>query len=222
MKALLAAAGLPVGPYTVVTPREWRADPASVRETVAGLGLPVFVKPCRAGSSVGITKVHAPGDLDAAVEEARRHDPRVIVEAAIEGREVECGVLEGLDGGRPEASVPGEVVVAGPHEFYDFAAKYLPDEGTSLVVPAELPDEVAREVRDMACRAFDALGCEGLARVDFFVGRDGRVTLNEVNTMPGFTPSSMFPMMWRATGLDYPALVDRLVRTALARPAGLR
>jgi D-alanine-D-alanine ligase len=222
MKALLAAAGLPVGPYAVVTPRQWATDPAAVRETVAALGYPVFVKPCRAGSSVGITKVHDAGALDAALELARGHDPRVIVEATIEGREIECGVLEGLDGGEPEASVPAEVVVTGDHEFYDFDAKYLPDEGTRLDVPADIPDDVARRVRELACQAYDALACEGLARVDFFLLRDGRVIVNEVNTMPGFTPSSMFPLMWQASGLDYAALVDRLIRTALARPQGLR
>ena len=222
MKTLLQGAGLPVGPYAVVTPRAWVTDKAAVRETVAALGFPVFVKPARAGSSVGISKVHGPGELDDAIEMARSHDPRVVIEAMLEGREIECGVLEGLDGGPPEASVPGEVVVGGEHEFYDFAAKYLPDEGTDLVVPADLPDAVAKEVQDLACQAFEALACEGLARVDFFVTRDGSVVVNEVNTMPGFTPVSMFPLMWRASGLDYPALVDRLVQTALARPVGLR
>lgn len=222
MKALLQAAGLPVGPYAVVTPRQWEHDPAAVRETAAALGWPLFVKPARAGSSVGIAKVHGPEDLDDAVEEARRHDPRVVLEAAVAGREIECGVLEGLDSGPPEASVLGEVVVGGTHEFYDFAAKYLPDEGTELVVPADLPDTIAQEVRTLAVRAFDALSCEGLARVDFFVGVDWRVTVNEVNTMPGFTPVSMFPLLWKASGLDYPALVDRLVETALARRTGLR
>jgi D-alanine-D-alanine ligase len=222
MKALLQAAGLPVGPYAVVTPRQWEHDRAAVRETVAALGFPVFVKPARAGSSVGISKVHGPDALDEAIELARSHDPRVVVEAALDGREIECGVLEGLDGGPAEASLPAEVVVGGDHEFYDFAAKYLPDEGTELVVPAELPDDVVAEVRDQAVRAFDALGCEGLARVDFFVADGGRVVVNEVNTMPGFTPVSMFPLMWKATGLDYPALVDRLVQTALSRPTGLR
>jgi D-alanine-D-alanine ligase len=222
MKSLLQAAGLPVCPYAVVTPRAWERDPAAVRETVAALGFPVFVKPARAGSSIGISKVRGPEELDAAIEAAREHDPRVVVEAAVEGREIECGVLEGMDGDGPEASVPAEVVVGGGHEFYDFAAKYLPDEGTELVVPADLPDRVADEVRELACRAFDALSCEGLARVDFFVRPDHTVLVNEVNTMPGFTPASMFPLMWKASGLDYPALVDRLVQTALSRPSGLR
>jgi D-alanine-D-alanine ligase len=222
MKTLLQGAGLPVGPYAVVTSRAWATDKAAVRETVAALGYPVFVKPARAGSSVGITKVHAPDELDDAVEVAREHDPRVVVEAMLDGREIECGVLEGLHGGPPDASIPGEVVVGGDHEFYDFAAKYLPDEGTDLVIPADLPDAVVAEVQALAKQAFEALSCEGLARVDFFVARDGRVVVNEVNTMPGFTPVSMFPLLWAATGIDYPALVDRLVQTALARPTGLR
>ena len=220
MKTLLRGAGLPVGPYAVVTARAWDSDKAAVRETVASLGFPVFVKPARAGSSVGITKVHGPGELDDAIEEARRHDLRVVVEAGLQGREIECGVLEGRDGAAPEASVPGEIVVGGGHEFYDFAAKYLPDEGTDLVVPADLPDDVVREVQDLSVRSFDALACEGLARVDFFLTPTGLV-VNEVNTMPGFTPVSMFPLMWRASGLDYPALVERLVETALARHPGL-
>jgi D-alanine-D-alanine ligase len=220
MKALLGAAGLPVGPHAVVTDRAWSTDKVAVRETVAALGYPVFVKPCRAGSSVGITKVHQEDELDAAIEQARGHDLRVVIEAAIGGREIECGVLEGLDGGAPEASVPAEVIVGGDHEFYDFEAKYLADQGTELVVPADLPTEIADQVREMACAAFDALSCEGLARVDFFVSGD-RVIVNEVNTMPGFTPVSMFPLMWKATGIDYPALVDRLVQTALRRPPGL-
>ncbi|HET9945994.1 MAG TPA: D-alanine--D-alanine ligase family protein [Actinomycetes bacterium] len=220
MKTLLRGAGLPVGPYAVVTARAWDSDKAAVRESVASLGFPVFVKPARAGSSVGITKVHGPGELDDAIDEARRHDLRVVVEAGLQGREIECGVLEGRDGAAPEASVPGEIVVGGGHEFYDFAAKYLPDEGTDLVVPADLPDDVVREVQDLSVRAFEALACEGLARVDFFLTPTGLV-VNEVNTMPGFTPVSMFPLMWRESGLDYPALVERLVETALARHPGL-
>jgi len=220
MKTLLQGAGLPVGPYAVVTARAWQSDKAAVRESVASLGFPVFVKPARAGSSVGITKVDGPGELDDAIEEARRHDLRVVVEAGVQGREIECGVLEGRDGAAPEASVPGEIVVGGGHEFYDFAAKYLPDEGTDLVVPADLPDDVVRQVQDLSVRAFEALACEGLARVDFFLTPAGLV-VNEVNTMPGFTPVSMFPLMWRASGLDYPALVERLVETAMARDPGL-
>jgi D-alanine-D-alanine ligase len=221
MKVVLAGFGLPVGPYVVVKPRAWERGPAAVRDAVAALGWPVFVKPARGGSSVGISKVAAPDELDEAIEVARRSDPKVIVEAAVEGREIECGVLEGLDGAAPEASVPAEIRVKGDHEFYDFEAKYLSG-ATDLDVPADLPDDAADHVRRLAVAAFDALSCEGLARVDFFVRPDGSVLINEVNTMPGFTPYSMFPRMWQASGLDYPALVDRLIRTALGRSTGLR
>ena len=222
MKAMLQAAGLPVGPYAVVTERDWDRDKAAVRETAHSLGFPLFVKPARAGSSLGIVKAHDAGELDAAIDEARRHDPRVVLEALIEGREIECGVLEGLQGADPDVSVPGEVVVGGGHEFYDFAAKYLPDEGTELVIPADLPAEVAGEVQELAARAFTALSCESLARVDFFVHDNGRVVINEINTMPGFTPVSMFPLLWRESGIGYPELVDRMIQSALSRRPGLR
>jgi D-alanine-D-alanine ligase len=221
-KIVLRAAGLPVLPSLTVTAREWYRDPDGVRHRVADLGFPLFVKPSRAGSSMGISKVHDSSELDAAIEEAHRHDPKALVEqAAVGSREIECGVLEALDG-TPETSVPAEIIVGGEHEFYDFAAKYLPEEHTELAVPAEIPGDTAAELREMAARAFEAIGCEGLARVDFFLMPDGSLMLNEVNTMPGFTPTSMYPRMWAATGVDYPALVDRLIRLALRRSTGLR
>jgi D-alanine-D-alanine ligase len=221
-KVVLRAAGLPVMPALTVTAREWYRDPDGVRHRAAELGFPLFVKPSRAGSSMGISKVHDASELDAAIEEAHRHDPKALVEqAAVGAREIECGVLESLDG-TPETSVPAEIIVGGEHEFYDFAAKYLPEEHTELAVPADLPDDCAAELRDMAARAFEAIGCEGLARVDFFLMRDGSLVLNEINTMPGFTPTSMYPRMWAATGVDYPALVDRLLQLALRRTTGLR
>ncbi|MEZ5116231.1 MAG: D-alanine--D-alanine ligase family protein [Candidatus Nanopelagicales bacterium] len=221
MKAAFRAAGLPVGPYAVVTDREWRDDRDGALARIADLGLPVFVKPARAGSSLGITKVHRAERVAAAVEEARRHDPRVVVEASLEGvREIECGVLADADG-LPAASVCAEIRVREGHEFYDFAAKYL-DDSADLIVPADLPEPVSDEVRALAVRAFDALSCEGLARVDFFVAADGGVVLNEVNTMPGFTSISMFPRMWQATGLTYPQLLERLIEDALRRGTGLR
>jgi D-alanine-D-alanine ligase len=222
MKLLLAGAGIPVGPYVVVGRRRWERHADDVREDVEELGWPVFVKPARAGSSLGITKVKGPADLDAAIEEARRHDPKVLVEAAIEGREIECAVLESLDGGAPATSLPGEIKVLTGHEFYDFRAKYLDEAAVELTCPADLPGDVVHRIRDLAARTFEALGCEGLARVDFFVLPDGEVLVNEINTMPGFTPVSMYPRMWQATGLGYPELVDRLVKLALARPTGLR
>lgn len=221
-KTMLAAVGLEQAPYVVVTDREWRRDPATcllrVRER---LQLPVFVKPSRAGSSVGITKVKDWQDLEDAVVLARANDPKVVVEQGVDGREIECGVLMREDDTGPEASVCAEIVVKGEHEWYDFEAKYL-DDVTELDVPADLPDDVTERVRAAACLAFDALGCEDLARVDFFVTGDGRVLVNEVNTMPGFTPISMFPRMWAASGVDYPQLVDRLVRSALRKGTGLR
>jgi D-alanine-D-alanine ligase len=221
-KIVLRAAGLPVMPSVTVTAREWYRDPDGVRHRVADLGFPLFVKPSRAGSSMGISKVHEASELDGAIEEAHRHDPKALVEqAAVGAREVECGVLQALDG-TPETSVPAEILVGGDHEFYDFAAKYLPEEHTQLDVPADLPEATAAELRDLAVRAFEAIGCEGLARVDFFVMPDGSLVVNEINTMPGFTATSMYPRMWAASGVDYPALVDRLIQLALRRSTGLR
>ncbi|PPK98554.1 D-alanine-D-alanine ligase [Kineococcus xinjiangensis] len=223
MKALLVAAGLPVGPYVAFTARRWERERDACRAEVEALGWPVFVKPARAGSSLGITRVGGPEDLDAAVAEAQRHDPKVVVEAAITGREIECGVLEDLDGGEPLTSLPGEVAVVDGREFYDFDAKYLvADEAVELSCPADLPADVTRRVRETAVRVFEAMGAEGLARVDLFVCEDGRLYVNEINTMPGFTPTSMFPRMWAATGMDYPTLVDHLLQLALRRPVGLR
>jgi D-alanine-D-alanine ligase len=222
MKVLLSAAGLPVAPYVVVPDRDW---PSAGTEALirTALELPVFVKPARAGSSVGVSKVVTWAGLVAAVEAARVHDPKVVVEQAVAGREIECGVLESEDGRSLETSVCGEITVLGGHEFYDFAAKYLEVEDvTRLDVPADLPDEVSARVRAMATAAFRALDCEGFARVDFFVGPDGAVTVNELNTIPGFTPVSMFPLLWAASGVPYPALVDRLVRSALRKRPGLR
>jgi D-alanine-D-alanine ligase len=211
-KKLLAADGLPVGGYLTVRRGEMPA-PADVEH----LGSPLFVKPARSGSSVGISKVTDladPADLAAAVEFAFRYDDKVLVEAAIAGREIECGVLEGPDG-QPMASVPAEIRLVGDHDWYDFEAKYL-DDACEFDIPADLPAELTAQVRDAACRAFRALDCAGLARVDFFIG-DGGLIVNEVNTMPGFTPISMFPRMWAASGVPYPELVDRLIAAALRR-----
>ncbi len=224
MKMVLESAGLPTLPWVVVTDRVWRTDAQRIRDAVDALGYPVFVKPCRGGSSIGISKVDGPGELDAAVEEARRWDPKVVVEqsAGAGAREVECGVLDTLGDGPAEASVPAEIVVDAAHAFYDFAAKYLPEEATRLDVPADLAAEVVDEVQRLAVEAFEVMSCEGLARVDFFLLLDGRLVVNEINTMPGFTPSSLFPRMWAASGVDYPTLVERLVQLALTRPTGLR
>ncbi len=222
MKVVLAAAGLPVGPYVVITDKQWQRDPAAAMDAVHALSWPVFVKPARAGSSMGITKVAGPEALRAAIEAAREHDPKVVVEAAVFGREIECGVLEGRGGGSSRASVLGECIVLANHDFYDFEAKYLDAADVRLDTPADVPAETTERIRAMAVEAFDAAGCEGLARVDFFLTGDGTVLVNEVNTMPGFTPSSMYPRMWAATGVPYPELIDELVALALERRTGLR
>ncbi|HEY7008125.1 MAG TPA: D-alanine--D-alanine ligase family protein [Jatrophihabitantaceae bacterium] len=211
-KKLLAAEGLAVGSYAVVRRRE---DVSAI--DLAHLGLPVFVKPARAGSSVGISKVTDWSDLPDALRAAFEHDGKALVEAAVSGREIECGVLESPDGS-PAASVPAEIRLTGAHDWYDFEAKYLED-ACEFDVPAHLPEQVTAELREAACRAFVALDCAGLARVDFFVTPDDRVIVNEVNTMPGFTSISMFPRMWAASGVDYPELVDRLITAALRRAA---
>ncbi|MFL6159943.1 MAG: D-alanine--D-alanine ligase family protein [Marmoricola sp.] len=223
MKLLFAAQGLPVLPWVLVRPGAWESDPAAIAESVASLGYPVFVKPARAGSSFGISRVDGPDDLPDAIAEAQRFDPKVIVEAgAVGAREVEIGVIGGLGPEAPETSAIAEIRVDPAHAFYDFEAKYLPEQNTGLDVPADLDEAVAEQVRTYAVEAFTALDVEGLARVDFFVFDDGRVVLNEVETMPGFTSTSMFPQMWAASGLAYPDLLDRLVDLALARGTGLR
>ncbi|MGE2835621.1 D-alanine--D-alanine ligase family protein [Mycobacterium sp. SMC-4] len=218
-KKLLVAAGLPVGDHVVL--RHGRTELAF--EEQERLGLPVFVKPARGGSSIGVSRVTSWDDLRPAVELARRHDPKVIVEAAIPGRELECGVLEFPDG-RVEASTVGEIRVAGVRGredgFYDFQTKYLAD-AAELDVPAKVDDRVAEEIRALSVQAFAAIDCQGLARVDFFLTPHGPV-INEINTMPGFTTISMYPRMWAASGVDYPTLLATMVDTALARGTGLR
>lgn len=222
MKVVLQAAGLPVTPGIVVTRAEWEQDAVGVAARVEALGFPSFAKPARAGSSMGISKVHDASEVAEALEEAFGHDPKVLVEQSMEGaREVECGVLGTVEG-PAETSRPGEVRTGGDHEFYDFEAKYLADQHTEIDIPADLPADVEQELRAMAVRAFDALSCEGLARVDFFVMPDGSLVINELNTMPGFTPTSMYPQLWAASGMTYAALVDRLVQLALRRGTGLR
>jgi len=218
-KKLLAAEGLPIGDQVVLRAHDETLS-LDARER---LGLPVFVKPARGGSSIGVSRVTHWDDLDAAIANARRHDPKVIVEAAVPGRELECGVLEFPDG-RVEASTVGEIRVAGVRgredAFYDFATKYLED-AAELDVPAKIDDEIADEIRQLAIRAFRAIDCQGLARVDFFLTDDGPV-INEINTMPGFTTISMYPRMWAASGVDYPTLLAAMVETAVARGTGLR
>ncbi|GGO48140.1 D-alanine--D-alanine ligase [Streptomyces daqingensis] len=222
MKRVFASFGLPVGPYVTVRPRDWKADPDGARKRILDLagrhGWPLFVKPARAGSSMGITKVHDIGGLDDAIAEAQRHDPKVVVESLLSGREIECGVLEFEDG--PRASVPAEIPPVSAHDFYDFEAKYI--DSASGIVPAPLSPEETARVQELAVCAFEAASCEGLVRADFFRTEDGEFVINEINTMPGFTPISMYPRMWQKSGVSYAELVDRLIQAALRRETGLR
>ena len=222
MKVVFQAAGLPVGPYVVITDRDWQRDPEASLEAVGALTYPVFVKPARAGSSMGISKVEGPDGLRAAVEIAREHDPKVVVEQGVVGREIECGVLDGHGTHVPRTSPLGECIVVQGHAFYDFEAKYLAADDIRLEAPADVPPDVAKAISQMAVTAFTVAGCEGLARCDFFLTEDGSVLINEINTMPGFTPSSMYPRMWAAAGLSYPELIDELIALAMERRVGLR
>ncbi|MFE2635770.1 D-alanine--D-alanine ligase family protein [Streptomyces scopuliridis] len=227
MKRVFTSFGLPVGPYLVIRPREWEqgsegAKGAAAREKITDFaaehGWPLFVKPARAGSSMGITKVEDASGLDEAIAEAQRHDPKILVESLLRGREIECGVLEFEDG--PRASVPAEIPPVTAHDFYDFEAKYI--DSAAGLVPAPLTEEQTAEVQRLAVEAFEAVSCEGLVRADFFLTEDGEFVINEINTLPGFTPISMFPRMWQESGVGYPELIDRLIQAALRRPTGLR
>ena len=223
MKVVFASAGLSVGPYEVITDRQWNRGADECLARAAKLAFPLFVKPARAGSSMGITRVTEASGLRAAVETARQHDPKVIVEAGITGREIEVAVLQGRGHDDPRTSLPGEIAVNdGGHEWYDFEAKYVDGAAAELSCPADLPDDVTTRVRDLAAVAFEAVGAEGLSRVDFFYTRDGDLVINEINTMPGFTPISMYPQMWAKSGLPYTELIDELISLALERRTGLR
>ena len=211
MKAVFQARGLPVVEHLVVTRREWREAPDRVARRVAeAVGFPCFVKPSNLGSSVGIGKVTEPGALAAAMDDAARHDRKILVERAVRGREIEVGVL-GNDA--PVASLPGEITYGG--EWYDYATKYAEGQA-KLTVPAPIPPELARRVRELALAAFRAIDCAGMARVDFFLEGD-RVLVNEINTIPGFTATSGYARMWEASGLAYPDLLERLIELALER-----
>jgi D-alanine-D-alanine ligase len=218
-KKLLVAEGLPIGDYAVLRPSETTLDAKQLDR----LGVPAFVKPARGGSSIGVSRVTDRQELPEAIAYARQHDPKVIIESAIIGRELECGVLEFPDG-TVQASTVGEIRVAGVRgredSFYDFATKYL-DDAAELDVPAKIDDDVSDAIRELAIRAFKAIDGRGLARVDFFLTEDGPL-INEVNTMPGFTKISMYPRMWAASGVDYQTLLATMVDTALSRGMGLR
>jgi D-alanine-D-alanine ligase len=224
MKMIFKACGLPVGPYVVVRERDWPAsDPEGkrIQDAIAELGWPLFVKPARGGSSIGTSKARDPEQLARAIDDAQRYDPKVLVEAAIEGREIECSVLEGIDGAPPDTSIPGQLLIDGGEEFYDFEAKYL-DSASGMAIPAPIPQGHSDEIRRLAAEAFTAVSAEGFARVDFFYTPDGQILLNEINTIPGLSPASAFHKMWEASGMPFRQLIDRLVTTALKKPPGLR
>lgn len=212
-KTVLQGAGVAVAPWVTVTRHGLASDPELWQRRIQGLGLPLFVKPARAGSSVGVSKVHDLDELEAALDIAFAEDHTVLVEPGIAGREVECAVLQGRDGGPTRVSVAGEIVMTG-REFYDFDAKYRDAPGVELVCPAELRPQELEEMQRIAARAFDAIGGRGLARVDFFF-TGTEFIVNEINTMPGFTPISMFPACWLASGLAYPELITELIELGL-------
>jgi D-alanine-D-alanine ligase len=217
-KPIFAAHGIKVAEGLVIRKSEWKSNQESISAEVAMLGYPVFVKPARGGSSRGTTKVKSAKDLAAAVEEAHGFDPKAMVESAVIGREIECAVLE-IDG-KPKASIVGQIEIDPKFEFYDFEAKYL-DGATSITLPAPIGEDVALQIQSRAVDAFVALGCSGLARVDFFLTTSGEVIINELNTMPGFTATSVFPKMWAASGVGYKEVITHLLVSALTRNNGV-
>lgn len=214
MKIALQATGIAVAPWVTVRRRAWEADAASVRASAEGLGLPLFVKPARAGSSVGVSKVDALDELDAALEIAFAEDDKVLIETGVTGREIEVAVLDGADGVR--ASLPGEIVLTD-RGFYDFEGKYLGGDGVEVVCPAALSDAEVAAIQGAGIRAFEAVDGRGLARVDMFLTPSGELVVNELNTMPGFTPISMFPKCWVVSGLGYGELITELIEAGLRR-----
>lgn len=222
-KLALRAAGLECAPGIVVHEDGWASESHRIATYLRGTHpLPWFIKPARAGSSLGVTRVSDPKELEAAIENAFAVDPKVLIEEGLDAREVECGVLQGRDGREPSTTLPGEVKVGADLDFYDYEAKYFGKGTVSIDVPASLPDAVLEDAREIARGAFRALGLEGLARVDMFVTSDHRVLVNEVNTMPGFTPYSMFPVLWENMGLSYADLIAELIEHARTRRLGAR
>lgn len=213
-KALFEAAGVPVTPHVVIRKSKWLRDPETALEAVKSLGsLPLFVKPARAGSSLGVSKVSDMANFADAVAKAFEEDDKLVVERGVVGREVEVAVLEGRDGDTTRVSVAGEIIVKG-REFYDFEAKYIDEDSVDLVIPADLTENELQEMQAIARRAFAAIGGEGLSRVDFFLTKSGFI-VNEINTMPGFTRLSMFPSLWKASGIDYKSLITELIELSL-------
>lgn len=215
-KLALTAGGIAVAPGATIRRAQWEQDPTGIRRQVSALGEVVFVKPATAGSSVGVSCVVDGAGLDEAMRIAFAEDEKVLVETKVEGREIEVGVLAGRDGARARASLPGEVVLTS-RSFYDFEGKYLGGDGVEIVCPADVDSELIVRLQETAVRAFEAVDGKGLARVDFFVTPSGELIVNELNTMPGFTPISMFPKCWIATGLSYGDLITELVEVGLRR-----
>jgi D-alanine-D-alanine ligase len=210
-KPIFAAHGIKVAEGLVIRASDWKSNKGSLSADVATLGYPVFVKPARGGSSRGTTKVKSAEQLAAAVEEAHRFDPKAMVENAVVGREIECAVLE--INGKPQASAVGKISIDSKFEFYDFQAKYL-DGATTIELPAAIPADVAALIPEQAIGAFKALDCRGLARVDFFLTASNEIIINELNTMPGFTATSVFPKMWQSSGVSYSEVITHLLEGA--------
>jgi len=217
-KPIFASHGMKVAEGMVITSEQWLSNRAACESLLASFTYPLFVKPTRGGSSRGTTKVKTPSMLGSAIEEALRFDRKALVEEAVNGKEVECGVLE--INGQVSTSNPGEIVIDERFDFYDFESKYL-DDVTSVDVPANIPSSAREEIQRLAALAFTSLGCAGLARVDFFYREDGQIIINELNTMPGFTPTSVFPTLWAEKGVTYTSIIDELIKTALTRKNGV-
>ena len=217
-KSIFAAHGLKVADGFTVTAKQWNSEQATWQKRADELSYPLFVKPARGGSSRGTTKVKSSSELASAIAEAHKFDPKAMVESAVVGLEIECAVLE-IDGA-PQASKVGQVKIDSKFEFYDFNAKYL-DGATDIVIPADIPESASDAIRAASLDAFTSLGCSGLARVDFFFTNTGEIVINEINTMPGFTATSVFPKMWAATGKSYPEIVQALINTAKRRENGV-
>lgn len=217
-KPIFAAHGMKVAEGLVITSEQWASNQAACETLLSGFAYPLFVKPARGGSSRGTTKVKTPAGLAAAIEEAHRFDRKALVEEGVAGKEVECAVLE--INGKVSTSNPGEIIIDKRFDFYDFESKYI-DDGTSVQVPANIPADARLEIQRLAALAFVCLGCAGLARVDFFYREDGQILINELNTMPGFTPTSVFPTLWAEKGVTYTNIIDELIRGALTRKNGV-
>jgi D-alanine-D-alanine ligase len=213
-KTFFAKAGIAIAPGITVTESQWKREPEAITESISTLGMPLFVKASRGGSSRGTVKVKELTAFASAMEEALSFDSKVLIESAIDGAEVECAVLE-IEG-NAQASIPGKVWIDPQYEFYDYQAKYL-DGATRIDIPAPFNNEIIEKIRNYALIAFQAIGAKGLARVDFFVTQSGEIIINEINTMPGFTRTSAYPKMWQATGIEYSDLISHLLQSAAQR-----